>query len=305
MADAAAKMAATLAFAQKIIDSGSLTIRVPYVDMAACVIFVWDYILTFELEFEHIWKAKWNVIKVVYLVQRYLPFIDSCYLGMYRQLAYHIPLKECRILPFASGLTSIVGISLAESFRVYAVWARNKYIAMGLIIVGMVLTGMAGMSIYADSLKFFDLSTVGLNRPGCFVIAAGGGNSIVLIWTALMAWNTLTMVLMLIPGYRVYRTGIKSELWSVLFKDVLSILNIIFATNPRPALRVVITVLERTLHTVLASRVTLHMREQVTRGREKTAATEVELQTTRINFYHPSKQADNSTVQPLSSVLVV
>lgn len=53
--------------------------------MAACVLFVWDYLLTVDLEVQHVWKSQWSVIKVVFLLQRYLPFIDSCYLGLYRK----------------------------------------------------------------------------------------------------------------------------------------------------------------------------------------------------------------------------
>ncbi|KAF5327784.1 hypothetical protein D9619_004753 [Psilocybe cf. subviscida] len=59
----------------------------PESHLAACVLFLWDYFLTFDLEVQHIWKAKWNVIKVVYLLQRYLPFFDSCYLGLYREFS--------------------------------------------------------------------------------------------------------------------------------------------------------------------------------------------------------------------------
>ncbi|KAF5319389.1 hypothetical protein D9619_008525 [Psilocybe cf. subviscida] len=250
MADAA-KMAAAIGFVQKLIDAGALTPRVTYVDVAACALFVWDYFLTFGLEVQHIWKSRWNVIKVVFLLQRYLPFFDSCYLVLYRQLAYNLTAKECRNLPIISGLVSIVGVALSEvllGFRVYAVWSRNKYIAMSLVIIGAGLTGcmLAGAYKYADSLGFldFDLSKVGIKKAGCTVISAGESNTMVMIWTALMAWNTVTMILMLIPGYTVYRSGASSELWSVLYKDVLSILNIIFATSLRPALRIAVTVLE-------------------------------------------------------------
>jgi len=36
--------------------------------------FLWDYILTFDMEVELVWKSKWNFIKGLYLFQRYLPF---------------------------------------------------------------------------------------------------------------------------------------------------------------------------------------------------------------------------------------
>lgn len=37
-----------------------------------------------DLEYSLVWKAKWNVTKVLYLLARYLPFIDTS-LVMYRE----------------------------------------------------------------------------------------------------------------------------------------------------------------------------------------------------------------------------
>jgi hypothetical protein len=36
--------------------------------------------LTFDLEVEQIWMAPWTLMKVAYIVQRYLPFFDTVYL---------------------------------------------------------------------------------------------------------------------------------------------------------------------------------------------------------------------------------
>jgi hypothetical protein len=44
---------------------------------AICVaLFVYDYSLTLTREIDFIWFSRWNVIKVVFLMQRYLPFLD-------------------------------------------------------------------------------------------------------------------------------------------------------------------------------------------------------------------------------------
>jgi hypothetical protein len=51
----------------------------------ACMMFLWDYILTFEMELNLVWKLKWNFMKGLYLFQRYLPFFDSIWLILARQ----------------------------------------------------------------------------------------------------------------------------------------------------------------------------------------------------------------------------
>jgi hypothetical protein len=51
----------------------------------ACVVFIWDYILTFGMEVDLVWKSKWNFMKGLYLFQRYLPFTDIIWLAVTRQ----------------------------------------------------------------------------------------------------------------------------------------------------------------------------------------------------------------------------
>jgi len=51
----------------------------------ASTIFILDYILTFRMEVDLVWKSKWNFMKGLYLFQRYLPFIGSVWLVLYCQ----------------------------------------------------------------------------------------------------------------------------------------------------------------------------------------------------------------------------
>ena len=47
--------------------------------------FLWDYILTFQMEVDLVWKSKWNFMKGLYFFQRYLPFVDIICLVLIRQ----------------------------------------------------------------------------------------------------------------------------------------------------------------------------------------------------------------------------
>ena len=51
----------------------------------ACVVFLWDFILTFGMEVDFVWKSKWNFMKGLYLFQRYLPFTEAIWLPLYRE----------------------------------------------------------------------------------------------------------------------------------------------------------------------------------------------------------------------------
>jgi hypothetical protein len=44
--------------------------------------FLYDYLLTIGREIKLVWFSRWNVIKIAFLIQRYLPFVDGVLLGM-------------------------------------------------------------------------------------------------------------------------------------------------------------------------------------------------------------------------------
>jgi hypothetical protein len=50
---------------------------------------IYDYALTLNREIDYIWLSKWSMIKVTFLVQRYLPFLDLILLGIL--CAFHDP----------------------------------------------------------------------------------------------------------------------------------------------------------------------------------------------------------------------
>jgi hypothetical protein len=65
--------------------------------------FIWDYILTFRMEVDLVWKSKWNFMKGLYLFQRYLPFIDTAWLVLYRQSNNVSPISLCSFFLRSNG----------------------------------------------------------------------------------------------------------------------------------------------------------------------------------------------------------
>jgi len=49
---------------------------VTYLDVAAAVLMLYDYSLTFRDEIEYIWKRPWSLIRILFTITRYLPFFD-------------------------------------------------------------------------------------------------------------------------------------------------------------------------------------------------------------------------------------
>jgi len=83
------------------------------------MMFLWDYILTFGMEVDLVWKLKWNFMKGLYLFQRYLPFIDPILL---------ILSSESDVFPILLSFFYFVG-KIGESSTETA--CRNLYYANG------------------------------------------------------------------------------------------------------------------------------------------------------------------------------
>jgi len=47
-----------------------------YMTVASIMLLVYDYMLTLDSELLLIWSSRWNLVKALFLLVRYMPFID-------------------------------------------------------------------------------------------------------------------------------------------------------------------------------------------------------------------------------------
>lgn len=52
--------------------------------VSSVALLLYDYALTLSLEVDLVWRAPWNLLKLFYIVQRYLPFFDTAFLVLHR-----------------------------------------------------------------------------------------------------------------------------------------------------------------------------------------------------------------------------
>ncbi|KAF9553023.1 hypothetical protein CPC08DRAFT_714104 [Agrocybe pediades] len=267
--DADAQAAAAAALLHALIEAGAFGPFVTYVDVAAACLYVYDYFLTIGMEVELVWKTRWSFINVLYIAQRYMPAIDTCFIGMWRQLGF-LSLDQCKILPYFTGFFYMTGFMLSEmllSFRVWALWHNSKKLAIGLPILFVMVWAPSyyAMFLYVNSLGYAPSPLPGTR--GCFTVAAG--EQVIGAWSGILVWNTVTLGLSLIHGIKSYRAGITPKLAAVIYRDgayyyiflfIFSALNIVFTLTLQPSHKVLVMSLERILHSMFASRVLLHMR---------------------------------------------
>ncbi|KAJ8697739.1 hypothetical protein PTI98_004514 [Pleurotus ostreatus] len=104
--------------------------------VSAALLF-YDYSITVADEIELIWFAPWGAGKGLFLLNRYLSFIDTP-LWLYRDLGTRHSLSVCGTLDNITGWTLIIGVLIAEVImilRVWALWARSRILGAALAVL--------------------------------------------------------------------------------------------------------------------------------------------------------------------------
>ncbi|EDQ99783.1 uncharacterized protein LACBIDRAFT_315291 [Laccaria bicolor S238N-H82] len=243
--------------------------------VAAAMLLVYDCSLTLGMEIEFMWSSPWGFMKVLYMLQRYLPFCDSIFFCLTHQLAINIDPYGCHIVETIRGGLMVFGMILSEvilSLRAWAVWKRDLRLGVSLISL-ITLTTMA--EIYVTRIFLRDLQFSTKPYPefvGCFLTSAN--HIVYLDWVVLMIYEAVILVLMIIPGIASYRRGGNVDLYHVIYRDgiimyiylfALSIVNVVFMCALSTNYFAVISNVERVLHSLLTSRVVLHIRECIKR----------------------------------------
>lgn len=243
---------------------------VTYFDVVGATMFLYDYLLTLGMEVDLVWSSKWTFMKVLYLAQRYLPFVDAVALCLLNQLSTTIDPTTCKIVEKARGVLMIAGISLSElvlTLRVWAVWGRSSRVGLTLSI----LFFLAFSSSFVVS-GFFLSSLQFVKKPfpafqGCFMTNAS--RVVYLNWVILMAYEAAILVMMVIPGISAYRLGGDTVLHAIVYRDgvivyiylfALSTVNVIVSVSLPHIYVDILWSVERCLHSMLTSRVLLDIR---------------------------------------------
>jgi len=120
---------------------------------------------------------------------------------------------------------------------------------------------------------------------GCLAIK--GWHLVSICWTTLFIYETGIFMLMLIKGIRCYKNGGSSQLFQVVYRDGLmyylylfafALANVIVVATLTPALQMVLVVIERFIHPIIACRVILDIRGQVSNMSQGAAFTTIKPQ---------------------------
>ncbi|PFH49735.1 hypothetical protein AMATHDRAFT_62601 [Amanita thiersii Skay4041] len=97
---------------------------------------VYDYLLTLDLEIQWIWKSRWSIVRVLYHLVRFLPFIS-----LFVILFIGIPglgTEKCSKLHRIYGYITVANLTLSEgllTLRTWAVCGRSRSMTVLLTVL--------------------------------------------------------------------------------------------------------------------------------------------------------------------------
>ncbi|KAF9258467.1 hypothetical protein L218DRAFT_731563 [Marasmius fiardii PR-910] len=172
---------------------------VSYVEVASAALFIYEVLINISVEIEYIWTKKWSFLTVLYVLQRYLPFLDTVGLGLQRHLGAHLNAADCMLNYQIAGWSIIAGLMLSEivlTIRAWAVWERSVPIAIGLVIF-FLACWIPGYVLHERFLSTMEFIIPFPNFHGCIIV--GGGRLIFLSWVLMMIYDVGALVMLLIP----------------------------------------------------------------------------------------------------------
>ncbi|KAJ7167838.1 hypothetical protein C8R46DRAFT_1191865 [Mycena filopes] len=237
---------------------------------AAAAVLFFDYCLMLNLEVSHIWPSRWSLTKILYFLSRYSAFVDIPLTIYYLNPPDNLPLKVCTAVNIAIAVGNVFGVAIAEAIlflRTYALSGRSRWFLaiFGSLYVMSVGGGAVSVWLFLRSVDYLPpipgfggCLAVGTNFP---LVAASVAAS--------LAYETVLMAYTLHIWRKTYRHQ-NNALVSTLYGDGVTYYVLLFlgsATNLAMILtapdeiRLLLNTPLRVLHSLLSTRVLLHLRE--------------------------------------------
>ncbi|KAH7102235.1 hypothetical protein BKA62DRAFT_829585 [Auriculariales sp. MPI-PUGE-AT-0066] len=241
-----------------------------YCSVAFFMMLLWDIIITLGDEVEYIWLHPGQTLgKTLFFLNRYLPPLDLAIL-INTYVNFGIDRSLC--LPWFSidnwlSAVSLTIVDIILLLRAYALWNRNTHILILLIAMLVLCTLATSAAVLYVTLEAFFVEMPGNVRP-C-VTAFAEVNVVQAVWGSTILFDTTVVILTLIKVVPSIRDSISSNLFQTMYEAGFLCFGILFCASTSnllvfalapDELKLTLVTLQRSLFSLLASRLTLNLR---------------------------------------------
>jgi len=249
---------------------------------------VYDYLLTLHYEAKFIWPWKWDLGKFLYILTRYVAFVDITVFLVYwfdQSLSYtvrkhpvclivnsYLPSQACHPMISIGSWLLWAGVTIAEciiSLRTYALFGRSKYIGIFLLVlnIGVQTTIVILLKSYLRKLEYVPSPFPTIIT--CFTGTTAPRSRLYPDYALIMTIELCIIVLTIWRGIAEWSNA-QSSLFGTLYRDGVTFFVCLFAisfTNfllniitQSLLLEILLPEFQRVMHSVLTARVILHLR---------------------------------------------
>ncbi|KAF8993831.1 hypothetical protein BDQ17DRAFT_1545827 [Cyathus striatus] len=210
--------------------------------VAAFSVMVYDYLLMLDLEVNFVWNAPLGAVKILYMLTRYIPFLDTT-IGMIVQLLPEESATECKTLYAISTWFLMIGMAAAEAvltIRTWAVCGSRKWLGIVLLLcfVGIWAGAVVAVARFLSSMTFVFQDYLHPALQGCLITSAKT-NFLIVDWSLLFIYDAVNVVLMIMAAYHPFTQGSSSFVRMVLrdgliyyiYVFVVALANIVVVTS--------------------------------------------------------------------------
>ncbi|PFH49733.1 hypothetical protein AMATHDRAFT_147036, partial [Amanita thiersii Skay4041] len=94
---------------------------------------IYDYLLTLHLEVKLIWRSKWTVVRLLYHVVRFIPFVSII---LILSMGLEVSMELCEsTLSLGASFSEVAFVRMLAvilTLRIWAIWDRNRYLGYAL-----------------------------------------------------------------------------------------------------------------------------------------------------------------------------
>ncbi|KAG2034641.1 hypothetical protein BDR03DRAFT_1013250 [Suillus americanus] len=273
-----------------------------YANIGGLAILVFDYCITFQDEVHWTWSRPWGLIRIMFTISRYLPFVGS---GMTAYAA----LRVSGTCPpsMAENIIHILSIIAAEGLlviRTWAFWKKSKKLLIGLLAYSTAtVIGAAAMNLLPNhQLISSDVSMI----PG--PCGFESSRNAALVYAILGLFECVILFLTAYKWFHDYRDSeIQSSIVTTVYGGsmlymlciiAITVTNVIIDAAFPVGFTNMFDTLQLVIHSVLASRILFHLRSSDSRAHES----DIPLLVSAARYGQPSQMQTNEIKSETSEV---
>ncbi|XP_006460425.1 hypothetical protein AGABI2DRAFT_142657 [Agaricus bisporus var. bisporus H97] len=229
--------------------------------------FIYECLITFDAEVNLVWKSPWNPTKLLFLMNRYIPFLNAVTILLHQFLQVSAD-SRCKYRAIVSSCFFVVGCGIADiilALRTWAIWRKSKRV--GIFLFAFLVLSWAGICFCVES-ALQQATFFSHPKYGCVISNLNRSMSITFGVIALYDLVLLAAIVINLPLTRSTFLSVfsgTSSLSQVTCRDALSIINLILVLQLKRQYQLLVVPFESVMRSALTSRVVLNIRSEASK----------------------------------------